>query len=659
MSSDLILRVLTETSLRTALVLALAVVAVWVMRRGSAELRHAVWKAGLLAVLLLPLGVLAVPRWEVPILPEISAAESASPAFEVLTRAPTVVRGWIEPMSPSRSRVSWPAAVAGVWLAGLGFLLARELRCRVRLARLLRRARPVTDPRVLSALSHAAARARYEARFECLVGSELRVPLACGVTRPTVLLPERALEWTPEVLSDVLVHELTHLRRRDPLWLWLARIARALYWFHPMVWLATRRLLAEGERACDDAVMRNGERPSGYAETLLFVAGTPWREDSAPALAFLRRHQLERRISEVLAQGRNLKPLGPWSRALLAAAAILAGGVAAVAYPVTPCASASATETPAPVAEGMEPWRVGGPARARSATICNENQSPAHLMSVTVLESPSADGRSMKLSRPYVRFENRDPSRAITAVQLGLELPTTQDRMWEDVSIAAGSSAELRLPEGKWSAVVPTRDATRLIVQVTAVRFAGGDAWHGEDMVSFPQNPRAKQAKRESTGGAEATPAPKAAPSNARPIEVSSGFGDEPWVAARFRNPDGAPVEITEARTPLLPVGDGDRERPMTYLPAVRLENHSTHNVVGLRLRYKADAESHAVSGYEVSIPAGQSVVLSRRDFDMWGSPKDMTVQVLGVRFDDGTTWGTLDSRIDARDVWVYPLGPR
>ena len=38
MSSDLILRVLTETSMRTALVLALAVAAAWFTRRGSAEL---------------------------------------------------------------------------------------------------------------------------------------------------------------------------------------------------------------------------------------------------------------------------------------------------------------------------------------------------------------------------------------------------------------------------------------------------------------------------------------------------------------------------------------------------------------------------------------------------------------------------------------------
>jgi len=198
---------------------------------------------------------------------------------------------------------------------------------------------------------------------------------------------------------------------------------------------------------------------------------------------------------------------------------------------------------------------------------------------------------------------------------------------------------------------VPARDASRLIVQVTEVRFANGDSWHGEDMVSFPENPRAK--KSPAQGKAGTTPA--ASSSDARPIEVTAGFGDEPWVAARVRNPEGAPVTIVEARTPLLPVRE--EGRPMTYLPAVRLENHDTRAVVGLRIRYKADAESHAVSGYDVKIPAKSSVVLRRRDFDMWGKPQDMTVQILGVRFDDGSIWGTMDSRIDARDAWVYPLG--
>ena len=43
---------------------------------------------------------------------------------------------------------------------------------------------------------------------------------------------------------------------------------------------------------------------------------------------------------------------------------------------------------------------------------------------------------------------------------------------------------------------------------------------------------------------------------------------------------------------------------------------------------------------------------------EVWGEAEEMTVQLLGVRFADGSTWGTMDSTIDARDRWVYPLSP-
>lgn len=658
MISDVILRLLTEASVRAALVLALAIAAAWSLRRASAELRHAVWKASVLAVLLLPLGLLLMPRWKLAILPAAPPRETAvsqrSDATSAAVTAP--INSWIEPLPLPRARFPWPTAILCAWLAGLGLLVVHEVRCRRRLARLLRDAEPVSDPVMRRALDDAAARAGFRAPFDCLVSSELRVPLACGVSRPTVLLPERAREWSASVLSDVLVHEMSHLRRRDPLWLWVARIGRALYWFHPLVWLATRRMMAESERACDDAVMRAGERPSGYAETLLFVASPPAPEELSPALAFVRRHGLERRIAEVLAQGRNLRPLGAWSRGLLAALALGIGGAAAVAHPVATCAgtreASAATLTPAPPAEDTPAFHAGGPARVRPAYVCNENKSAAHLESATVEVTLSADGTEARLARPKIGFANHDRSRDIAAVHLGLELPTTKDRMWEDVRVAAGGSGELQLSPREWSAVVPASDAHRLVVDVMAIRFANGDTWTGKDMVSFPAS-KTPKAEREAPGSR--SPAPEASTAPERPIEVTADFPDEPSVTARFRNPAGAPVEIVEARTPLRAARPGDG-RAMTYLPAIQLENHTGREVVSLRVRYKADAESHAVSGYQVRIPANGSVVLLRRDYDMWGRAKDMTVQLLGVRFADGSTWGTLDSRIDASDAWVYPL---
>ena len=658
MISDVIVRLLTEASVRAALVLMLAIAIVWSLRRASAELRHAVWKAGVLAVLLLPLGLFLMPRWKLAVLPAEPAPENvAQPEASAAVAAP--IHSWIEPLPLPRARFPWPTAITFAWLAGCGLMLVREVRCRRRLARLLREADPVTDPRLSRALAEAADRAGYRAPFDCLMSRELRVPLACGVSRPTILLPERALEWSAGVLSDVLVHEMSHLRRRDPLWLWAARLGCALYWFHPLVWLATRRMLAESERACDDAVMRGGERPSGYAETLLFVASPQVADEPSPALAFVRRHGLERRIAEILAQGRNLRPLGAWSRGLLATFALAIGGVAAVAHPVATCAGTSHASS-APVASTPRPdeapaFHAGGPARVRSAYVCNENKSAAHLESATVEVTLSEGGAEARLARPRISFENQDRTRAIAAVQLGLELPTTKDRMWEDVHVAPGGSGEVWLSQREWAAIVPADDAHRLVVDVTGIRFANGETWRGKDMVEFP----ASQEKHSKLGK---SPAPKARTEEEEDeeqkearVQISQQFPDEPSLPARFRNPPNAEVVILEARTPVSTrTAEGGQRTAL--LPAVRLENRTDREVVAVRLRYKAERQSHAVSGYDVEIPPHSSLVLRREQYDIWGEPAAMTVQLLGARFADGSVWGTLDSRIDTRDAWVYPL---
>jgi len=114
-------------------------------------------------------------------------------------------------------------------------------------------------------------------------------------------------------------------------------------------------------------------------------------------------------------------------------------------------------------------------------------------------------------------------------------------------------------------------------------------------------------------------------------------------------------VVIVEARTSPRVRFEGGK--PLTSLPEVVIENRSDRWVTGLRIRYKADPEGHAVSGHRLDIRPHGSIFI-HRDLEIRGRPEAMTVQLLGVRFDDGSVWGTMDSRINTRDRWVYPLSP-
>jgi uncharacterized protein (TIGR03435 family) len=103
-----------------------------------------------------------------------------------------------------------------------------------------------------------------------LRSQELTEPGIFGIVRPRLLWPDGLSErLNEEEIEGMLAHELMHVRRRDNLIAAMHMVVEALFWFHPLVWWMERRMVAERERACDEAVVELGGRPEIYAEGLL------------------------------------------------------------------------------------------------------------------------------------------------------------------------------------------------------------------------------------------------------------------------------------------------------------------------------------------------------------------------------------------------------
>ena len=108
-------------------------------------------------------------------------------------------------------------------------------------------------------------------RVEVLLHEALTGPMTCGVVHPAIVLPRDAQSWEAEDLNRAIVHELEHVRRGDWVSHCLARAVCAVYWFHPLVWIAWRQLALEAERSCDDAVLGRSEA-TAYADQLVGLA---------------------------------------------------------------------------------------------------------------------------------------------------------------------------------------------------------------------------------------------------------------------------------------------------------------------------------------------------------------------------------------------------
>jgi hypothetical protein len=87
------------------------------------------------------------------------------------------------------------------------------------------------------------------------------------------VLPESLLgRLSPEALDTVLAHELAHFRRKDQWVRLLELIATGLYWWHPVIWWARRRIEIAEEQCCDAHVLQACRaRPRVYAEAILEI----------------------------------------------------------------------------------------------------------------------------------------------------------------------------------------------------------------------------------------------------------------------------------------------------------------------------------------------------------------------------------------------------
>jgi beta-lactamase regulating signal transducer with metallopeptidase domain len=218
---------------------------------------------------------------------------------------------------------------AACYLAGASFFLLRFVSGLLLVRRLRRQSAPVEGlpaVRLRQVVGAAAALVRTHRRVQ--------VPVAAGLRRPFVLLPETWLTWETDRLAAVLGHELAHVARRDYGWNVLAAVFQTIFWFSPFAWFVVGRIRLTAELAADRFASDELGRVS-YARILVESAREMLRGRALGVLAPGAATALEARVEALTtlpdgapSAGRSVRRLAIVlvSIAILASAFVQIGG---------------------------------------------------------------------------------------------------------------------------------------------------------------------------------------------------------------------------------------------------------------------------------------------------------------------------------------------
>jgi beta-lactamase regulating signal transducer with metallopeptidase domain len=272
-----------------------AMVAFLYLRRSTAGTRAIVWRCTLVGLLAMYAGQFLPWQWMAWILPELLARPLVALGTVQLDMPPGI-------SGVDASTTAGPGVLRGLlimyWIV-VALMLLRTGVARVRLTVVRRRAMTLSGPVWRTRLGEAgrATGVSTEA-IRLLASPEVPVPATWGIRRPVILLPRAAMHWPAGQIQAVLRHELAHVRARDAAMHLTARIACALFWFHPGVWWLARRFDTDAEEACDDRVLLSGVRASDYAEWL--AASIPGADRPLEAaMALVRRGHLRARLAAI------------------------------------------------------------------------------------------------------------------------------------------------------------------------------------------------------------------------------------------------------------------------------------------------------------------------------------------------------------------------
>jgi ankyrin repeat protein/beta-lactamase regulating signal transducer with metallopeptidase domain len=305
---------LLTQSWQIAVLVAVVAAVTLMLRNKSAHVRYLLWlivlaKCLVPPLLSVPLAVLPAQQplttFEPPVVTVPESAVSSRPRLPVpnASRAPAQII--VE--KPGRFTVRQRLGLA--WIAGMAVFILAALTKALRTELWLRRQRKRLPDRFQREIEKLFSGLGIRISPKLWLVEGIGQPFVWGMLRGGVYLPANFVKVNSlEHRKGILGHELSHVLRFDAAVNLLQVIAQAVFWFHPFVWWANRRIRAEREKCCDEmTIARLGAQVKDYSSAIVNVLITEHESTRpVPSLAVAGPvKNIEERIKTMLRPGKK------------------------------------------------------------------------------------------------------------------------------------------------------------------------------------------------------------------------------------------------------------------------------------------------------------------------------------------------------------------
>jgi beta-lactamase regulating signal transducer with metallopeptidase domain len=283
-----------------------------------------------------------------------------------------------------------------VWLVVAIALFVRKITIYQSFARYIKAGRTeVDDIKELERFGKIVEQEKIRVPVGLYTNSLISSPLLMGFFRPYIVLP--TLEINDTDFKNIIVHEITHLKRGDMFYKWFVQLVICLHWFNPLVYLMGREINNACEFSCDEAVAKNlnTDQITAYGNTLLNSLGRGSYKSSVSAVTLNENKKI---LMGRLASLKKIKKNSLARRGVefVLCIVVFAGAVACGAYSGIPAENESSHEfgnptLPTPVLE-LRIIEEDGSTNIRWETIEGAHDHIIYLDGVSTGISMSAGG---------------------------------------------------------------------------------------------------------------------------------------------------------------------------------------------------------------------------------------------------------------------------